>query len=105
VIDLVELAEQGDAGVVDDDVEAGMSRCGGLRELFNLTWFRDVDAVNADLLQAGFGDLGGKRLQSGLVAIRQRQVAAARRSSSASARPIPLAAPVTAAAAPRIAVI
>jgi len=53
----------------------------------------------------GAVDLGGHRLQAGLVAIGQCEIAAARRSSSASARPMPLAAPVTAAADPRIAVI
>ena len=46
LVDLVELAEQGDAGIVDDDVEAGMSRCGGLRELLDLIGLADIDAVN-----------------------------------------------------------
>ena len=36
LLDLVELAEQGDAGIVDDDVEPGMGRCRGLREVCDL---------------------------------------------------------------------
>ena len=32
LVDLDELAEQGDAGIIDEDVEPGMGRRGGLRE-------------------------------------------------------------------------
>jgi hypothetical protein len=39
---------------------------------------RDVNAVGRHLGRARFGDLGGCRLQAGLVAIGQREVAAAR---------------------------
>ncbi len=52
------------------------ARC--LREGFDLARLGDVDAVHGDFSRMRFGDLRGDRLQSGLVAIRQRQVAAAR---------------------------
>jgi hypothetical protein len=49
-----------------------------------------------------FGDLGGHHLQPGLVAVGEREIGAAR---GQFARPMPLAAPVTAAAQPEIAVM
>src|SRR6478736_4823814 len=79
LVDLVELAEQGDAGIVDDDVEARMGGARSFREGFDLAGFGDVDAVHGDFSRMGFGDLGGDRLQSCLVAVRQRKIAAARR--------------------------
>ena len=47
LVDLVELAEQGDAGIVDDDVEAGMGGDRGLREILDLFGLADIDAVHA----------------------------------------------------------
>ena len=47
LVDLVELAHQRDAGIVDDDVEAGMSRDRGLRERLDLVGLADIDAVHA----------------------------------------------------------
>ena len=79
LVDLVELAEQRDAGIVDDDVEAGMAGDSCLREGFDLARLADVDAVQGDFSRMGFADLGGDGAQSRFVAIRQRQVAAARR--------------------------
>jgi hypothetical protein len=105
LVDLVELAEQRNAGIVDDDVEAGMGGYRCLRERFDLAGIADIDAVDRHFTRMGLGDLGGDALQSRLVAIGQRQVGAAAASSSSSARPIPPAAPVTAAADPDIAVI
>ena len=72
------VAEQRHAGIVDDDVERGMRRDGGLREILDLRGLADIDAVRRDLARACLADLGGERLQSGLVAIGQREVAAAR---------------------------
>src|SRR6187402_2939189 len=67
LFDLVELAEQGDAGIVDDDVELGMRRAGSSREFRNLLGLADIDAVGADLALVRLRDLGGDRLQAGLV--------------------------------------
>jgi len=50
----------------------------GLREVFDLFGFADVDPMNRDLLRRVAGDLGRQRRQPRVVAIRQRQVAAAR---------------------------
>ena len=47
LVDLVELAHQRDAGIVDDDVEAGMGRDRGLREVLDLLGLADIDAVHA----------------------------------------------------------
>jgi hypothetical protein len=99
VIDFVELAEQRNAGIIDDDVERGMFCYRGLRERLDLRGLADIDAMQRDFLRTVFGDLGGERLQPRA----KSQPRAA--NSSASARPMPLAAPVMAAAAPRIAVI
>jgi hypothetical protein len=89
----VELAEQGDAGIVDEDVEAGMGGDRVSREFRDLRGIADIDAMDRSLAGMAAIDLGSD--------ISQPRAA----SSSASARPIPLAAPVKAAAAPRIAVI
>jgi hypothetical protein len=51
----------------------------GLREIGDLAGLADVDAVHRDLARSGLGDLGGDRLQAALVAVRQRQISAARR--------------------------
>ena len=106
LVDLVELAHQRDAGIVDDDVEAGMGRDRGLRErprsasgsptstrctVTFCGWPRAISAASAC-----------NPASSRSASARSQPRAA---SSSASARPMPLAAPVTAAAAPRIAVI
>jgi hypothetical protein len=79
LIDLVELAHQGDAGIVDQDVEAGMRGGGGAREFRDLGRLADIDRVHRDLLRMAAADLGADALQARLVAIGQRQVAAARR--------------------------
>ena len=78
LVDLVEGAKQGDAGIVDDDVERGVGGDGRVREFLDLGGLADIDAVGRDLARACLGDLGGDRLQPGLVAVGQRQVAAAR---------------------------
>ncbi len=54
-----------------------MRRGGGLRELGDPCGFADIDAVDRDFSRRGLRDFGGDRLQPGLVAIRQRQIAAA----------------------------
>src|SRR5438445_13370594 len=51
---------------------------GRLREFLDLAGLADVDAVGRYLARARFADLGGDLLQPGLVAIGERQVAAAR---------------------------
>ena len=56
----------------------GWARDRGLREILDLAGLADIDAVRADLALAVAADLGGDRLQPGLVAIGQRQIAAAR---------------------------
>ncbi len=48
LVDFVELADQRDAGIVDDDVEAGMGRDRGLREVLDLFGLADIDAVHRD---------------------------------------------------------
>ena len=40
-------AEQGDAGIVDDDVEAGMGRDRRLRKILDLRGLADIDAMRA----------------------------------------------------------
>ncbi len=79
LVDFVELAEQGDAGIVDDDVEPGMGGDGGFCEVRDLLRLADIDAVGRDLWRTSPADLGGGRLQPRVVAIGQRQIAAARR--------------------------
>ena len=58
------------------------SDCGS-RKCLDLLGFGDIDAVHTDLSgtgfgDLGFGDLGGERLQTRLVAVGERKVAAAR---------------------------
>jgi hypothetical protein len=48
------------------------------REFLDLGGLADIDAVGGDLARAGLADLGGHLLQPGLVAVGERQVAAAR---------------------------
>src|ERR1700722_10313086 len=76
LLDFVELAEQRDAGIVDDDAEVGMGRYGRGREVGDLPGLADVNAMQRDFLFCA--DFSRNRLQPGLVAIGQRQVAAAR---------------------------
>ena len=106
LVDFVELAEQRDAGIVDDDVEAGMGGDRGLREVRDLVGLADIDAVHADFLRMSVLAISaasvGSPASSRSASARSQPRAA---SSSASARPMPLAAPVTAAAAPRISVM
>ena len=78
LVDLVEVADQRDAGIVDEDVEGRVGRRRGMRERLDLLAIADIDAVHGNPLRMGAADLGGDGLQAGLVAIRQRQVAAAR---------------------------
>ena len=78
LVDLVEGAEQCDAGIVDDDVERGVGGNGRVREFLDLGGLADIDAVGRDLARAALADLGGDLLQPGLVAVGERQVAAAR---------------------------
>ena len=62
-------------------LSAGMGRDRGLREGRDLRGLADIDAVHRDLacdLRLRLGDLGGDRLQAGLVAIGEREIAAAR---------------------------
>ena len=47
LVDLAELAEQGDAGIVDEDVERGMGGGRGRRELQNLFRRADIHAKEA----------------------------------------------------------
>ena len=105
LIDLAKLAHQGDAGIVDEDVETGMASDGGRREFRDLRRLADIDAMHGDLLLMAALDLRGdaRRPASSRSASARSQPRDA--SSRASARPIPLAAPVKAAAAPRMAVI
>src|SRR3954454_12619480 len=65
------------AGIVDDDAERGMRGGGLTRELRDVVGLADVDAMQADL--ACGSDLGRERLQPGLVAIGEREIAAAPR--------------------------
>jgi hypothetical protein len=50
-----------------------------LREVRDLPRLADIDVVDRDFLRTSPADLGGGRLQPRLVAIGQRQIAAARR--------------------------
>src|SRR5438445_11005196 len=56
-----------------------MSGGRGQRKVCDLLGLADIDAVRRDLALRHFGDLGGNRLQAGLVANCQREVAAAHR--------------------------
>ena len=47
LVDLVERAEQGDAGIVDDDVQAGMGGDRRLRKFLDLRGLADIDAMRA----------------------------------------------------------
>src|SRR5262249_7516529 len=75
LVDLLELAEQGDAGIVDENVERRMDDGGSFREFCDFSGLGDIDAMHADLAAAA--DLGRERLQPGFVAIGKREVAAA----------------------------
>ena len=105
LVDLVEAAEQGDAGIVDDDVEARMRGDCGLRKILDLRGLADIDAMRRDLAPGIFPISAATSCSpaSSRSASARSQPRAA--SSSARARPMPLAAPVTAAALPDIAVI
>src|SRR3954447_15503072 len=78
LIDFVEGAEQGDAGIVDDDVERGVGGNGRVRKILDLRGLADIDAMRRNLARASLAGLGGDLLQAGLVAVGKRQVAAAR---------------------------
>ena len=49
-----------------------------LREILDLGGLADVDAMRRDLPPGNFADLGGDLLQPGLVAVGEREIAAAR---------------------------
>src|SRR6185295_19343645 len=51
---------------------------GRFREFLDLGGLADIDAVGRDLARASLADLGGHLLQPGLVAVGEREVAAAR---------------------------
>ena len=53
LIDLGEVAEQRDAGIVDEDIEGRMGRQRGLRERLDLVGLADIDTMQRDL--AGLG--------------------------------------------------
>jgi hypothetical protein len=74
LVDLLERAHQRHAGIVDDDAERGMRDGRLTRELRDVVGLADVDAMQADL--ACGSDLGRERLQPGLVAIGEREIAA-----------------------------
>ena len=78
LVDLVKLTEQGDAGVVHDDVEFGMAGDCGLGELLDLRRLRDVEPMNRDFSLMRPLDLVGERCEARFVHIRHRDVAAAR---------------------------
>ena len=78
LVDLGELAEQRHAGIVDDDIEAGMRRDRGVREVGDPCGFADIDAVHRDLALPGLRNLGSHALQAGFVAVGKREIAAAR---------------------------
>ena len=103
LVDLLELPEQRHAGIVDEDVERGMRRDRLARELRDVVGLADIDAMQADLA------LTRRSRQRGSSSPASSRSASARSqprlaSSIASARPMPLAAPVMA-AAPLIAVM
>ncbi|MGY3224458.1 hypothetical protein ACVIM5_005065 [Bradyrhizobium sp. USDA 4512] len=55
-------------------------RCnGGLRERRDLVRLADIEPMHGDLARARFRDLRGGGLQAGLVAVGDRQIAAAQR--------------------------
>jgi hypothetical protein len=58
LVDLAELAEQGDAGIVDENVERGVGRGRGLREVRDLFGLGDIGAVGRDLAPGIAADLG-----------------------------------------------
>ena len=78
LVDLVEAAEQGDARIVDENVEAGMGGDGSRCKILDLCGLADVDAIRGDLAPGILADLGGDLEQPGLVAIGEREIAAAR---------------------------
>jgi hypothetical protein len=105
LVDLVERAEQRDAGIVDDNVQRGVGGNGRVRKLLDLGGLADIDPVGRDLAGASLADLGGHLLQPGLVAVGERKIAAARGQLQRERATMPLAAPITAAALPDIAVV
>ena len=79
IVELVELAQQRNTGIVDDDAEGREFRYGRARELFDLFGVRDIDAVNRDPPCMRGRHRFGNRLQTAGVDVGQRQIAAARR--------------------------
>jgi hypothetical protein len=78
LVDLTELAEQGDARIVDDDIEAGMRRYGRVGKASDLGRGADIEAMRGELDPLLAADLGGNRPQACLVAVGQRKVAPTR---------------------------
>jgi hypothetical protein len=103
LLDLAELAEQSDAGIVDENVEGRVGRDRSLREIGDLRGLADIDAMRGDLLLAAVPAASICKPASSRSASARSQPRAA--SAIANARPMPLAAPVTAAADPRITVM
>lgn len=75
LVDLLERSHQCNAGIVDDDAKCGMRGGRLTRELRDVVGLADIDAMQAEL--ACGADLGRERLQPGLVAIGEREIAAA----------------------------
>src|SRR5271170_3431464 len=78
IIELVELTEQRNTGIVDDNAESRKFRNGRLSELFDLFGVGDIDAANRDPTRMRGYHRFRDRFQSGNVEIGQRKIAAAR---------------------------
>src|SRR5215211_2913594 len=77
LVDLVELAQQGYAGIVDEDVECGMRGDRGCGKRIDLRGLADIDAMRRYLAPA-LGELGNNGGKASLIAVGKGQITATR---------------------------
>src|SRR5690348_15872442 len=78
LLDLVKLAEQRHAGIVDEDVQSRMRGNGCFGKIGDLGSIADIGAVNAHFSSACLCDLGGDARKACFVAIGERKIRATR---------------------------
>ena len=78
LVDLVKLAEQRDAGIVDDNIQRRVGRDRLARKGCDRLALADIDPVKADFSCEKFWRFRRDRLQAGLVAVGEREISPAR---------------------------
>src|SRR5215211_7226469 len=77
LVDLVELAQQGYAGIVDEDVERGMRGNRSRGKRIDLRGLADIDTMRRHLAPA-LGELANNAGKASLIAVGKSQITAAR---------------------------